>query len=77
MVEYWLLVENVSVQVASQANALPPLKGKEVTPSGLLPSSRSRPTCSRRPSVSSDLFMMLLIAECRGNRTPLKRHESG
>ena len=47
MVEYRLLVENESVQVASQANALPHLKGKDVTPSGLLPSHRSRPTGSR------------------------------
>ena len=38
MVEYRLLAENESVQVASQANALPHLKGNEVTPSGLLPS---------------------------------------
>ena len=44
MVEYRLLAENESVQVASQANALPPLKGNEVTPSGLLLSPRSRPT---------------------------------
>ena len=75
MVEYRLLAENESVQVASQANALPPLKGNDVTPSGLLPSPRSRPTCSRmewRPVVSSDIFMMLLIAECRGNRPALK-----
>ena len=47
MVEHRLLVENESVQVASQVNALPPLKGKDVTPSGLLPSPRSRPTGSR------------------------------
>ena len=47
MVEHRLLVENESVQVASQANALPPLKGKDVTPSCLLPSPRSRPTGSR------------------------------
>ena len=33
MVEYMLLVHNDSVQVASKANALPPLKGKDVTPS--------------------------------------------
>ena len=46
MVEYWLLVENKSVQVASQANALPPLNGNDVTPSGILPSPRSRPTGS-------------------------------
>ena len=75
-----LLVENESIQVASQANALPPLKGNNVTPSGLLPSTRSRPTGSRmeiRPAVSSDLLMMLLIAECRGNLPALKRYESG
>ena len=30
MVEHRLLVENESVQVAPQANALPPLKGKGV-----------------------------------------------
>ena len=47
MVEYRLLAENESVQVESQANALPPLKGNDVTPSGLLPSPRSRPTGSR------------------------------
>ena len=47
MVEHRLLAENESVQVASQANALPPLKGKYVIPSGLLPSPRSRPTGSR------------------------------
>ena len=41
MVEYRLLVENESVQVAPEANALPPLKGKDVTPSGLLSSPRS------------------------------------
>ena len=46
MVEYRLLVENESVQVASHANALPPLKGKDITPSGVLPSPRSRPTSS-------------------------------
>ena len=34
-------------EVASQANALPPLKGNDVTPSGLQPSPRSRPTGSR------------------------------
>ena len=59
MVEYWLLVGNESVQVASQANALLPLKGKDVTPSGLLSSPRTRPIGSRmecRPAVSSDLF---------------------
>ena len=44
MVEYRLLAENKSVQVASQANALPSLKGKDVTPSGVLPSPRSRLT---------------------------------
>ena len=42
-----LLVENESVQVASQANTLPPLKGKDVTPSGLLTSPRSRTTGPR------------------------------
>ena len=55
MVEHSLLVENESVQVASLANALPPLKGKDVTPSVLLPSPRSRTTGSRmerRPAVS-------------------------
>ena len=36
MVEYRLLTENESVLVASQANALPPLKGNEVTPSGVV-----------------------------------------
>ena len=36
IMEHRLLVENESVQVASQANALPPLKRKDVTPSGLL-----------------------------------------
>ena len=46
MVEHRLLVETESAQVASQANALPPLMGKDVTPSGLLPSPRSRPTGS-------------------------------
>ena len=46
LVEHSLLDENESVQVASKANALPPLKGKEVAPSGLLPSPRSRPTGS-------------------------------
>ena len=79
MVEHCLLAENESVQVASQANALPPLKGKGITPSGLLPLPQSRPTVSRmewRPAVSSDLFMMLLIAACRGNRPALKRHNS-
>ena len=30
MVEYRLLVENQSVEVTSQANALAPLKGKDV-----------------------------------------------
>ena len=52
---------------------------KDVTPSGLLPSTRSRPTGSRmeqRPAVLNRLFMMLLIAEFRGNRSALKRHES-
>ena len=44
MVEHRLLVENESVQVASQANALSPLKGKDVTPSGLLLLTRSWPT---------------------------------
>ena len=80
MVEHRLLVENESVQMASQANALPPLKGKDVTTSGLLPSPRSRPTGSRmecRPAVSSDPLMILLIAECRENRPALKRHQSG
>ena len=48
MVEHRLLVENESVQVASLANALPLLKGKDVTPSGLLPSPRSRPTGPRK-----------------------------
>ena len=38
MVEHRLLVENESVQVASQANILPPLKVKDLKPSGLLPS---------------------------------------
>ena len=47
MVEYRLLAENESLQVASQANALPPLKVNDVTPSVLLPSPRSRPTGSR------------------------------
>ena len=42
MVEHRLLAGNKSVQVASQDNALSPLKGKNVTPSGLL----QRPTCS-------------------------------
>ena len=42
MVENRLLAVNESVKVASQANALPPLKGKDITPSGLLPSPRSR-----------------------------------
>ena len=41
-----LLAENESVEVASQANSLPLLKGKYVTPSGLLSSPRSRPTGS-------------------------------
>ena len=44
LVGHRLLVENESVQVESQANALPHLKGKDVTPFGLLPSPRSRPT---------------------------------
>ena len=44
MVEHRLLVENESVHVTSRANALSPLKGKDATPSGLLPSPRSRPT---------------------------------
>ena len=44
MVEYRLLVENESVQVA---NALPPLEGKDITPSGLLPLPRSILTDSR------------------------------
>ena len=80
MVEHRLLVENESVQVAFQANALPPLKENDVAQSGLLPLPRSRPTGSRMewmPAVSHDLFMMLLIAECRGNRPALKWHESG
>ena len=47
MVEHRLLVENESVQVAFQANALPPLRGKDVTPSGLPQSTRSRPTGSK------------------------------
>ena len=47
MVVHRLLVENDIVQVASKANALPPLNGKYVTPFGLPPSPRSRPTCSR------------------------------
>ena len=47
LLEHRLLVENESVQVASQANALPPLKEKDATPSGLLPSPRSRPSGSR------------------------------
>ena len=47
MVEYGLLAENESVLVASQANALPHLKGNDVTPSGLLLSPRSKPTGSR------------------------------
>ena len=54
-----------SVQVASQANTLPPLKGKDVTPSGNLLSNRLRPTGSRierRPAVSSDLLITSLIA---------------
>ena len=42
-----MLAENESVQVAFQANVLSPLKGKDVTPSDLLPSPRSRPTGSR------------------------------
>ena len=46
MVEHRLLAENESVQVASLDNVLPPLKGKDATPSGLLPSPRSRPTGS-------------------------------
>ena len=37
-VAYRLQAENQSVQVASQANALLPLKEKDVTPSGLSPS---------------------------------------
>ena len=67
MVEHRLLTENVSAQMASQANALPPLKGNDVTPSGLLPSPRSRPTGSRmkwRPAVPRDILMMLQIAAC-------------
>ena len=47
MVEYRLLAWNESVQVASQANALPPLKEKDVTPTGLLRSPRSRHKGSR------------------------------
>ena len=47
MVVCRLLAENKSVQMASQANALPPLKGKDVTQSGLLSAPRSRPTGSR------------------------------
>ena len=47
MVEHRLLAENETVQVASQAYALPLLMEKDVTPSGLLPSPRSRPTGSR------------------------------
>ena len=41
MVENILQAENELVQVASQANALPPLQGKDVTPSGIQPSPRS------------------------------------
>ena len=37
MVEHRLLAENESVQFASQANALPPWMGKDITPSGLSP----------------------------------------
>ena len=37
MVVHRLLSENESVHVVSQANALPPLKGKDVTSSGLPP----------------------------------------
>ena len=77
MVEHRLLVENESVQVASQANALPPLSGKDVTPSGLLLSPRSRLTGSKNGVKASGIFMMLMIAECRGNQPALKRHESG
>ena len=80
MMEHRSLAENESVQVASQAIALPPLKRKDVTPSGLLPSNRSRLTGSRmelRPAVSSNLFMISLNAESRENRPALKRHESG
>ena len=47
MVVYRLMAENESVQVASQASALPNLKVKDVTPSALLPLPQSRTTCSR------------------------------
>ena len=47
IVEHRLLAENESAQVASQANAFPHLNGNDATPSGLLPSPRSRPTGSR------------------------------
>ena len=46
MVVCRLLAENKSVQLASQANALPPLNRKDVIQSGLLPAPRSRPTGS-------------------------------
>ena len=42
MVEHRLLIEDESVQVASKAYAILPLRGKDVTTSGLLPSPRSR-----------------------------------
>ena len=80
MVDDRLLFENESVRVASQANALPHWNRKDVTPSGLPPSPRSRPSGSRmerRFVVSGELLMMLLIAECRRNRPALKRHEGG
>ena len=80
MVEHRLLAEDESVQVASLANALPPLKGKYVTPFGLLPSPRSRPTGSKmecRPAVSSELLIMLSIAACRESQSSLKRHQGG
>ena len=68
MMVYRLLAENESVQVASQSNVLPTLKGKDVTPSCLLPSSRSRVSrMERRSAVSSDLLMTLLISVCRVN----------
>ena len=47
MVVYRSLAKNESVQMAPQDDAVPPLKGKDVTPSGLLPLPRSKPAGSR------------------------------
>ena len=54
----YLIIKIIIIIINIKKNALPPLKGNDVTPSGLLPSPRSRPTGSRI------IIIIMVIFKC-------------